>query len=240
MGRRERTQFDYDVFLSHCSEDKPVVLPLAERLRADGLRVWPDDWRIDPGASISGAISDGLENSRVLLMLLSEHFDKSDWTHFEGAPFLFSDPRNRNRQFIPVRLDDAEIPFRLKDFAWVDWRTGEETQYQRLLSACRSDDESSGRRETSDPPGTELSRVRLPDEPPAPRPPTPFSLGHTEQINSVAISADGARAISGSYDDTLRVWDLATGQCTAILEAPGSGDVNAVALTADGTRGLRL
>ena len=31
--------FHYDVFLSHSSKDKAVVRPLAERLRADGVRV---------------------------------------------------------------------------------------------------------------------------------------------------------------------------------------------------------
>lgn len=31
--------FAYDVFLSHSSRDKPIVRPIAERLKADGLRV---------------------------------------------------------------------------------------------------------------------------------------------------------------------------------------------------------
>jgi hypothetical protein len=30
--------FQYDVFLSHSAKDKAVVRPLAERLRADGLK----------------------------------------------------------------------------------------------------------------------------------------------------------------------------------------------------------
>ncbi|MCX6374846.1 MAG: toll/interleukin-1 receptor domain-containing protein, partial [Armatimonadetes bacterium] len=44
--------FTYDVFLSHSSKDKAVVRTLVERLRADGLRVWFDEWEIAPGDSI--------------------------------------------------------------------------------------------------------------------------------------------------------------------------------------------
>jgi hypothetical protein len=45
-------KFNYDVFLSHSSKDKPIVRELAERLRADGLRVWFDEWIIQPGDMI--------------------------------------------------------------------------------------------------------------------------------------------------------------------------------------------
>jgi hypothetical protein len=34
-------QFEYDVFLSHASADKAAVRELAQRLKGDGLRVWP-------------------------------------------------------------------------------------------------------------------------------------------------------------------------------------------------------
>jgi hypothetical protein len=37
------TQFDYVVFISHSSKDKPVVRELANRLKQDGLRVWLDE-----------------------------------------------------------------------------------------------------------------------------------------------------------------------------------------------------
>ncbi len=56
--------------------------------------------------------------------------------------------------------------------------------------------------------------------------------GHSHIVKAVALSADGRTAVSGSYDRTVRVWDLATGQ-SRVLE--GHGDVvKAVALTADG------
>jgi hypothetical protein len=44
--------FAYDVFLSYSSKDKAVVHELAERLRADGVRVCPDPWAIEAGDNI--------------------------------------------------------------------------------------------------------------------------------------------------------------------------------------------
>lgn len=38
--------FTYDVFLSHSFKDKDVVRQIAERLTADGVRAWFDEWEI--------------------------------------------------------------------------------------------------------------------------------------------------------------------------------------------------
>src|SRR5207248_747652 len=37
--------------------------------------------------------------------------------------------------------------------------------------------------------------------------------GHTNAVMAVALSADGRQALSGSDDTTLRLWDVASGQC---------------------------
>ena len=71
-------QFNYDVFLSHSSKDKDIVRPLAERLRADGLRVWFDEWILKPGDSIPAKIEEGLERSRGLVLCMSSHAFGSD------------------------------------------------------------------------------------------------------------------------------------------------------------------
>jgi WD40 repeat protein len=56
-------------------------------------------------------------------------------------------------------------------------------------------------------------------------------------VSAVAFLPDGRHALSGSYDSTLRLWDLATGGTLRTLEGHSSG-VNAVAMLADGTRAL--
>ena len=107
-------EFPYDVFLSHSAKDKAVVRPLAERLRADGVKVWFDEWVLKPGDSIPAKIEEGLERSRVLVLCMSANAFGSDWAQLESGTFRtgqrpFRDPLNKERRFLPLRLDDAPI-----------------------------------------------------------------------------------------------------------------------------------
>jgi predicted NACHT family NTPase len=52
---------------------------------------------------------------------------------------------------------------------------------------------------------------------------------------SVALSADGRRIVSGSYDKSVRVWDAHSGECLRVLTGHSS-PVMSVALSADGRR----
>ncbi|MCC6487978.1 MAG: hypothetical protein IT364_10805, partial [Candidatus Hydrogenedentes bacterium] len=60
--------------------------------------------------------------------------------------------------------------------------------------------------------------------------------GHEAEIGSLALTADGLNAASGSSDCTARIWDLAKGNCLHVLDAHGGG-VTQVMFTDDG-RGL--
>ena len=59
--------------------------------------------------------------------------------------------------------------------------------------------------------------------------------GHQDGVNSVAVSPDGRRIVSGSHDDTVAVWDLEAG--TLHPPAHRAQDrVNSVAVSPDGRR----
>jgi len=44
-----------------------------------------------------------------------------------------------------------------------------------------------------------------------------FPVGNTSWIVSVAFSPDGGILVSGSTDNTVKVWDASTGQCLSTL-----------------------
>lgn len=53
--------------------------------------------------------------------------------------------------------------------------------------------------------------------------------GHSHIVQDVTISADGAYALSASWDKTLRLWDLESGECTKRFVGH-NGDVLSVSI----------
>ena len=75
---------------------------------------------------------------------------------------------------------------------------------------------------TLHPPGTSLVRTLQ---------------GHTDRVRGVALSGDGRRAVSASYDRTMKVWDVETG--LELRTFRGHTDtVRGVALSGDGHRAV--
>lgn len=75
---------EYDVFISHASEDKDaVVRPLATALQEKGVRVWYDEFEMRIGDSLRRKIDQGLANSRFGIVVISRSFIKKGWTNYE-------------------------------------------------------------------------------------------------------------------------------------------------------------
>lgn len=75
---------EYDVFISHASEDKDeVVRPLAKALMERGLKVWYDEFELRIGDSLRRKIDKGLSNSRFGVVVFSRNFIRKGWTNYE-------------------------------------------------------------------------------------------------------------------------------------------------------------
>ena len=60
--------------------------------------------------------------------------------------------------------------------------------------------------------------------------------GHMKTVRTVAFSPDGLRIVSGSWDKTIRVWDVTTGETLRILQGHEGALTGGITFTADGKR----
>jgi hypothetical protein len=80
---------EYDVFLSLARADKAAVRELAEQLKGDGLRVWFDEFVIQPSDMLSLKIEEGFQSSRTLLLVMSGAAFAPAWVTLERDTGLF-------------------------------------------------------------------------------------------------------------------------------------------------------
>lgn len=193
-------KFIYDVFISYSSQDKAIVHPLAKRLRNDGVKVWLDDWVLKPGDPISLKIQRGLEQSRVLLMCMSEAYFDSEWTTLEHHTLLFRDPTNKQRRFVPLLLEDCERPDTIAQFLHIDWRDRGDEDYKKIVKCCEFSKSSSY--SIADMPLRNRSKTRTDDS-------ITTIRGFKSTIFGLPVTSDGQRAISRSEGSPgLSVVDL--------------------------------
>ena len=132
-------EFNYDVFMSHNSADKPRVRRLAERLKAAGCK-----WKPDSGCgSMSGSSPtptfilhplrmQGLELSRVLLLVpLSQ---PATLNSQPACTAVHREPANAGRRFIPLLLGDCALPDMLRRYKVVDFREESEAAIAAVLT----------------------------------------------------------------------------------------------------------
>ena len=206
--------FAYDVFLSHNNKDKPRVRQLAERLRDAGLRVWFDEWVIHPGDDIYLAIERGLDAAQTLVLCLSPAALGSDWVTLERSTVLFRDPSNAGRRFIPLLLDDCELPDTLRRYKYVDFRKDRRSAFEELLTACRMDELVIPARKR---PVVVNVTDGKPDRSAPEELPRGFRLrhllsGHRKVITRLSWAPDGIRFASAGQDGVIRIWDTESGK----------------------------
>ncbi|TOH45105.1 molecular chaperone Tir [Vibrio parahaemolyticus] len=80
----EEIHREFDVFISHASEDKDdVVRPLANALKEKGLQVWYEEYELKIGDSLRRKIDSGLAKSKFGVVVLSKPFLSKGWTNYE-------------------------------------------------------------------------------------------------------------------------------------------------------------
>lgn len=251
------------VFLCHSSRDKEPVRKLYEQLRTAGFNPWLDERDILPGQDWELEIAKAVRTSAVVLVCLSKSaVTNTGYIHREiGYALDVAAEQPEGTIFvIPVRLEECDVPTRLKQWNWVN--LFEEQGYGLILRAlatkCYSSNLGKDRAQAT------ISELRM-----LKRHATAVwgvassdqcvvsasgdetlkvwdinsgrkvhtLRGHSDSVRCVAVSPDSLHVVSGSQDQTLKLWDLKAGQELRTFENH-SNLVSGVALTPDGSRAV--
>ena len=99
---------EFDVFLSHASEDKDTVRRLKEALEELGVKVFFDETSIKWGDSIVEKVNHGLLKSTYFMPFLTDRFSKKGWTNKE-LNSAFSMHISRKGRILPIKSADFSI-----------------------------------------------------------------------------------------------------------------------------------
>ena len=117
---------DFDVFLCHNSEDKPLVETIGEALERSGLNPWLDKWNLPPGRMFQEEIGSVLPSIKSVAVFVGPS-GIGPWEQMELRTAI-SQFVKRKLPVIPVLLPGVvkapELPLFLQEFTWVRFATG--------------------------------------------------------------------------------------------------------------------
>ncbi|MEP7340459.1 MAG: toll/interleukin-1 receptor domain-containing protein [Acidobacteriota bacterium] len=134
MKKSARRKHQYDVFLSHNTNDKPQVEILAARLENEAkLKPFLDKWHLVPGDPWQEGLEKALDQSATCAVFLGPS-GLGVWENEEMRLALEERVRNNSFRVIPVLLPQADpgnkdsLPRFLRRLRWVDFRAGLDDQ----------------------------------------------------------------------------------------------------------------
>lgn len=102
------------IFLSHARKDAALALELAERLTRKGLTVWTPEEQIAPGDNWAKKIGKALEDSELMVILLTPKALESEWLR-QDIEYAIGSKKMEGRVFSvfvgPTLYADADVPW---------------------------------------------------------------------------------------------------------------------------------
>lgn len=125
------------VFISHNSNDKETAREIGLFLISEDVNVWFDEWKIGYGDSIPREINKGLTDCTHLLLLWSEHAQKSTWVQAEldSIISLKLSPQGEHVKIIPICTDGTPLPPLVNQYRYIQYSGGNETDRREIVSA---------------------------------------------------------------------------------------------------------
>ena len=123
----------HELFISYCRHDSDAANALAETLSKAGLSVWLDRKGIQEGDAFDTQIEEAIAQTRVVIVIWSEHSVKSHWVRAEAAYAL------GKHKLLPISIDQSEPPLQFMQIQTIDFRYWDRTSnhhaFQQLAGA---------------------------------------------------------------------------------------------------------
>lgn len=114
------------VFLSHSSKDKDIVDIIFNEFQKSEISAWYDKYQIEPGDSVTEKINQGLDESDIGIICVSNNFfnGSSGWTKAELNYFIQRRMRNPDKTFIILNIDvpHDELPPLVQDYKYINFK----------------------------------------------------------------------------------------------------------------------
>ena len=118
----------HELFISYCRHDSDAANALADTLYKAGLSVWLDRKGIQEGAAFDTQIEEAIAQTRVVIVIWSEHSVKSHWVRAEAAYAL------GKHKLLPISIDQSEPPLQFMQIQTIDFRYWDRTSNHQHFS----------------------------------------------------------------------------------------------------------
>jgi len=109
----------HDVFISYSSNDKKIVEGLSAYLEQNGIRCFVAYRDIPRGVVWAKAITEAIENTKLMVAVFSEHFNRSEQVDREIE--LCAEEK---KPILPFKIQDTAYTgvkkYYLKNINWID------------------------------------------------------------------------------------------------------------------------
>ena len=244
----------HDVFICHSSDDRQIADAVCHALESRGIRCWIAPRDVVLGTDWGEAIIEGLEDSRLMVLVFSSHANQSI-----NVPKEVERAISKGLDILTFRVEDVppskKLEYHLSSLHWLDALTPPLERHiadladtvKMLLARVTANPAVAGPAEPEEPPVVveETAPSALDNEPgaagseqveeaPAQQWAVARTLsGHPKVVSACAFSPDSQAVVSASYDNSLQLWDVVSGACRAVL-AGHTRSVQACVFSPDG------
>lgn len=124
------TKYKFDAFFSYNRNDGPLVKQIANEMTNAGIKVWFDEWEVQPGKKWKKELCRGIRESRSIIVFIGPS-GVGPWEEQEIENAI-DQYVNQGSSVIPVILPGVEkvpeLPAFLDQFNWVDCRSTQTSQ----------------------------------------------------------------------------------------------------------------